>query len=96
MADLELFVAADRPTPVCIDEFQHVPQLLDAIKAELNRDLRAGRFILTGSTRYGSLPSAGQSLTGRAHVVTMWPLSQGEIAGVRKPPSRICGMRNRS
>jgi predicted AAA+ superfamily ATPase len=83
-ADLELFVGADRPTPVCIDEFQHVPQLLDAIKAELNKDLRAGRFVLTGSTRYGSLPTAGQSLTGRAHVVTMWPLSQGEINGVRE------------
>lgn len=83
-ADLELFVGADRPAPVCIDEFQHVPQLLDGIKAELNKDLRAGRFVLTGSTRYGSLPAAGQSLTGRAHVVTMWPLSQGEINGVRE------------
>lgn len=81
MADPELFVASDRPAPVCIDEFQHAPQLLDAIKAELNKDLRAGRFILTGSTRYGSVPAAGQSLTGRAHVVTMWPLSQGEVAG---------------
>ena len=83
-ADPELFVAADRPTPVCIDEFQHVPNLLDAIKAELNKDLRAGRFILTGSTRYGSVPAAGQSLTGRAHVVTMWPLSQAELVGTRR------------
>ncbi|MBI1758436.1 MAG: ATP-binding protein [Actinobacteria bacterium] len=80
-ADPGLFVAADRPAPVCVDEFQHVPLLLDAIKAELNQDLRPGRYMLTGSTRYGSLPAAGQSLTGRAHVVTMWPLSQGELAG---------------
>lgn len=83
-ADPGLFVAADRSTPVCIDEFQHVPLLLDAIKSELNRDLRAGRYVLTGSTRYGSLPTASQSLTGRAHVVTMWPLSQGELAGRRE------------
>ena len=55
-ADPELFVAADRPAPVCIDEFQHVPRLLDAIKAELNKDLRAGRFVLTGSTRYDPCP----------------------------------------
>ena len=81
MADPALFVSADRPTPVCIDEFQHVPPLLDAIKSELNRDLRAGRYLLTGSTRYSSLPTASQSLTGRAHVATMWPLSQGELAG---------------
>jgi len=83
-ADPGLFVAADRPTPVCIDEFQHVPILLDAIKSELNRDLRAGRYVLTGSTRYNSLPTASQSLTGRAHVVTMWPLSQGELTGRRE------------
>src|SRR5262249_58161109 len=44
------------PDPVVIDEFQHVPELLDAIKAELNRDLRPGRFVLAGSTRYSTLP----------------------------------------
>ena len=83
-ADPALFVGADRPTPVCIDEFQHVPELLDAIKHELNTGLRPGRYILTGSTRYESLPRAAQSLTGRAHIVTMWPLSQGEINGRRE------------
>ena len=83
-ADPALFVAADRPVPVCVDEFQHVPPLLDAIKGELNRGLRPGRYVLTGSTRYSALPTAGQSLTGRAHVMTMWPLSQGELAGHRE------------
>ena len=69
-------------SPVFIDEYQHAPVILDAIKAELNRDLRPGRFVLTGSTRYASLPRAAQSLTGRLHAVTLWPLSQGEQAGV--------------
>lgn len=82
--DPALFVGADRPAPVCIDEFQYVPLLLDAIKAQLNRSMAPGRYLLTGSTRYSSLPTASQSLTGRAHVVTMWPLSQGEIAGYRE------------
>jgi hypothetical protein len=68
-------------SPVFLDEYQHVPAILDAIKAELNRDLRPERFVLTGSTRYSSLPTAAQSLTGRLHVVTLWPLSQGEIDG---------------
>lgn len=67
------------PGPVFIDEFQHVPELLDAIKAELNRDTRPGRFVLTGSTRYAVLPQAAQSLTGRAHVINVLPLSQGEL-----------------
>lgn len=76
--DLGFYVGG--PAPVFIDEFQHVPELLDAIKAELNRDARPGRFLLTGSTRYSTLPRAAQSLTGRVHVETVWPLSQGEIA----------------
>jgi hypothetical protein len=77
-ADPGTFVAGD--SPICIDEYQHVPAILDAIKAELNRDLRAGRFLLTGSTRYEALPLAAQSLTGRLHLLSVWPLSQGEIA----------------
>ena len=74
----------DGPSPVCIDEYQHVPAVLDAIKAELNRDMRAGRFLLAGSTRYDALPLAAQSLTGRLHLLTVWPLTQGELAGTRE------------
>ncbi len=70
--------------PVCIDEFQKVPMVLDAIKARLNRSTEPGAFLPTGSTRYNSLPLAAQSLTGRLHVLTILPLSQGELAGVRE------------
>ncbi|GII80886.1 hypothetical protein Sru01_58680 [Sphaerisporangium rufum] len=69
------------PDPVLIDEYQHVPDLLHAIKAELNRDLRPGRYVLAGSTRYSTLPEAGQALTGRVDVIPVLPLSQGEIDG---------------
>jgi uncharacterized protein len=78
-ADPSTFVTG--PPPVCIDEFQHVPEILDAVKAELNRRSAPGRFVLTGSTRYEALPRAAQSLTGRATVIPVWPLSQGEIDG---------------
>lgn len=77
-ADPALFVSGT--APVCIDEYQHVPALLDAIKAELNRDGSPGRFILTGSTRHEALGEA-QALTGRLHRITLHPLSQGERAG---------------
>jgi uncharacterized protein len=81
LADPALFAAA--PAPVCIDEYQRATPVLDAIKAELNVDLRPGRFVLTGSTRYDALPLAAQALTGRLHLMTILPLSQGELAGVR-------------
>ncbi|MCC6387408.1 MAG: ATP-binding protein [Dehalococcoidia bacterium] len=81
-ADPATFVA--RPGVVCIDEYQHVPLVLDAIKAELNRDGRPGRFILTGSARHEALPVAAQALTGRLHRLPVYPLSQGEISGVEE------------
>src|SRR5262249_9901551 len=68
----------------CVDEYQHVPLILDAIKAELNRDSRPGRFILTGSARHEALPRAAQALTGRLHRLPVYPLSQGELAGVHE------------
>jgi len=67
--------------PVLIDEYQHVPELLDAIKAQLNRDLRPSRYVLAGSTRYAAVPAAAQALTGRVDIIPVLPLSQGEIDG---------------
>ena len=70
--------------PVLIDEYQHVPELLDAIKAQLNRDLRPGRYVLAGSTRYAAIPAAAQALTGRVDIIPVLPLTQGEMDGVRE------------
>lgn len=75
--DPALFLGGD--PPVLIDEFQHVPELLDAMKAELNLDSRPGRYVITGSTRYETLPAAARALTGRVHRVDVRPLSQGEV-----------------
>lgn len=72
------------PAPVCIDEYQHVPVVLDAIKAELNRDGSPGRFAITGSSRHDALPQAAQASTGRLHLMSIYPVSQGEIAGVEE------------
>ena len=68
--------------PVLIDEYQHVPELLEAIKAQLNRDLRPSRYVLAGSTRYAAVPAAAQALTGRVDIIPVLPLTQGEINGV--------------
>jgi len=77
LADPATMVAG--PGLVCIDEYQRAPVVLDAIKAELNRSNRPGRFVLTGSARHESLPAAAQALTGRLHRMTLYPLSQSEL-----------------
>jgi predicted AAA+ superfamily ATPase len=74
------------PSPGLIDEYQHVPELLDAIKAELNRDLSPGRFVLAGSTRYTTVPQAGQALTGRVDIMDVLPLAQAEVDGQAGDP----------
>ena len=81
-ADPGVFVSGDNS--VCVDEYQKAPIVLDAIKSELNRDSRPGRFVLTGSTRHDALPHAAQALTGRLGRLRVYPLSQGEIAGVHE------------
>lgn len=67
-----------------IDEAQRAPQLFRAVKAEVDRDRTAGRFLLTGSAQVLALPRLSDSLAGRAEVVTLWPMAQGEIE--RRPP----------
>jgi uncharacterized protein len=66
----------DETRPVLIDEYQHAPAALDAIKARLNR---SGQFILAGSARHEALPRAAQALTGRLHRLQVLPLAQNEI-----------------
>ena len=76
-------LAIGEHTPVCLDEYQRAPDVLDAIKARLNREgTLPGTAVLTGSTRHDALPRTAQALTGRLHVMTIWPLSQGEIGGI--------------
>ena len=69
---------------ICIDEYQRVPEVLDAIKAELNKGAVPGRFVLAGSTRHDSLPRQAQALTGRLTRLTVYPFTQGEIGGVEE------------
>ncbi len=71
-------------SPVCIDEYQRVPELLQAIKSELNRHHTPGRYVLTGSTRFDGLPRATQALTGRIQFLDILPFSQGEIDGTHE------------
>lgn len=70
--------------PVILDEVQRSPGLFPAIKAEVDRDRRPGRFLLTGSANVLLLPRLSESLAGRMEILTLWPLSQGEIEGVQE------------
>jgi hypothetical protein len=70
--------------PVIIDEVQHVPDIFPALKFAVDRDRQPGRFLLTGSANILLLPRVSESLAGRMEILTLWPLSQGEIEGVEE------------
>lgn len=70
--------------PVIIDEAQRATALMLAIKEDVDRERHAGRYLLTGSANILSLPGITDSLAGRMEVLTLYPLSQGEIAGTQE------------
>jgi len=69
---------------VVIDEVQRAPELFLAIKAEVDRNRRPGRFLLTGSANVMTLPRLADSLAGRIEILTLWPMAQAELTGA--PP----------
>lgn len=69
------------PDPVVLDEVQRAPEMFRALKLSVDRNRRPGRFLLTGSADVLLLPHLSDSLAGRMRLVTLWPLSQGEIDG---------------
>jgi len=69
---------------VVIDEVQKVPGLFPAIKLQVDRDRRPGRFLLTGSANIFMLPRLAESLAGRVEVLSLWPLSRGELLNRRE------------
>lgn len=75
---------ADIDGPVAIDEIQRAPELLLAIKRRLDADQSRGQFLLTGSANILSLPTVADALPGRVEYLTLWPLSHGEMHGVRE------------
>jgi predicted AAA+ superfamily ATPase len=82
-SDPDAFIAG-LDGPVVIDEVQRAPGLFRAIKATVDRDRAPGRFLLTGSANVLALPRASESLAGRMQILTLWPMSQGELDGRRE------------
>lgn len=69
------------PGLTVIDEVQKAPELFGAIKLEVDRDQRPGRFLLTGSANVLLLPQISESLAGRLEILPLHPLSQDELIG---------------
>ncbi|MDR1740653.1 MAG: ATP-binding protein [Synergistaceae bacterium] len=69
--------------PAVIDEVQRAPGLLLALKEDIDRERTPGRYLLTGSANVFAVPKVADSLAGRMELLTLYPFSAGEMAGVR-------------
>lgn len=88
--DPELFLSL-HPHPLIIDEIQKAPALFESIEAIVNEKKRKGEdnkgmYILTGSQSYKLMSGAKESLSGRATILTMSPLSASEVFGKEEKP----------
>jgi len=70
---------------VVIDEVQLAPGLLPAIKVEIDRDRRAGRFLLTGSANLLRMRQVTESLAGRSAWLELPPLTWSELLERPRP-----------
>lgn len=67
--------------PVIIDEVQRCPELLLAVKREVDRQRSPGRFVLSGSASLALLGKISESLAGRALYLTLHPFTRREQHG---------------
>jgi len=75
---------AGLPEGGVLDEIQRLPGLLSFIQGIVDREKKAGMFILTGSHQPGLHQSVSQSLAGRTAVLTLLPFSLSELRNYRK------------
>ena len=72
-------LVAGLSAPAVLDEVQRAPELLLAIKTEVDRNRRPGRFLLTGSTSLPGRSKVAALLVGRAEYLTLYPLAEAEL-----------------
>jgi len=65
--------------PILLDEWQEVPEVLDAVKQSVDDNPAPNRFILTASV--SAVPRKRWAGTGRITPIPMYPLTQREILG---------------
>jgi len=67
------------PKPVILDEIQKIPQLIESIKIDIDKNRINGNFLLTGSANILDMKACKDTLAGRIIEIKMHPLSQKEI-----------------
>ena len=73
--------------PITLDEVQREPELLHAVKRDIDSRRVPGKFLLTGSANLLLMRGVSESLAGRASYLALWPMTRREQLGLGRAGS---------
>ena len=79
LAEPEIFLEHHRNRLVCLDEIQLLPEFFSALRSEIDRDRRPGRFLILGSASRDLIRQANETLAGRVAQLELTPFLLPEI-----------------
>lgn len=82
LAEPELFFDHHRDKLICLDEIQLLPEFFSILRSEIDRDRRAGRFLILGSASRDLIKQSTESLAGRISYTDLTPFLLKEVAGI--------------
>lgn len=80
--DPEIYFGAHRDKVVIIDEVQAKPEILTAMRPEVDEHRLNGRFLLTGSANPDLVKGVSETLAGRIVYLKLTPISLSEASSV--------------
>jgi len=86
LSDPQLYLESNASRLVCIDEIQLVPELSPVLRSEIDRDRRAGRFLILGSASRTLVNRSAESLAGRIGYRELTPFMPTEYLPASPSP----------
>ncbi|WP_295606512.1 ATP-binding protein [uncultured Lamprocystis sp.] len=80
LTEPEIFLEHHRAGLVCLDEIQLLPEFFSALRSEIDRDRRPGRFLILGSASRDLIRQANETLAGRIAQLELTPFLLTEVA----------------
>ncbi len=80
LSEPEIFFAHNEDKTICLDEIQLYPHLFSILRSEIDRNRRAGRFILLGSASRQLVQHTSETLAGRIGLLDLTPFLISELA----------------
>ena len=82
LAEPELFFDRHRDKLICLDEIQRLPEFFSILRSEIDKDRRAGRFLILGSASRDLIKQSTESLAGRISYTDLTPFLLKEVSDI--------------